>query len=142
MTDIPDLSLLNILNKTEEHKIEVEISNKNKDRENKNHLLPSKTNQLQTQEMSSASSATPENKIISVSAPTAPLVPSKECSVCFDPYNKSVRARVTCQSCGYEACRQCYATFILDTSNTLPNCMNCHKEFQREFLVDNFNAIL
>ena len=138
MTDIPDLSLLNILNKTEEHKIEVEISNKNKDRENKNHLLPSKTNQLQTQEMSSASSATPENKIISVSAPTAPLVPSKECSVCFDPYNKSVRARVTCQSCGYEACRQCYATFILDTSNTLPNCMNCHKEFQREFLVDNF----
>ena len=38
MTDIPDLSLLNILNKTEEHKIEVEISNKNKDRENKAEL--------------------------------------------------------------------------------------------------------
>jgi len=136
--DISDLSISDILNITDEHKIEVEITNKKKYRENKNHLPP--TNQLQIPEMSSASSATPENKIISVSAPQAP-VPTKECkecSVCLDLYNKSTRARVTCQSCGYEACRQCYATFILDATNTLPNCMNCHKEFQREFLVDKF----
>ena len=153
MMDMSDLSLLNIFNITEEHKIEVEISNKNKDIENKNHLTTA--NQLQIPEMSSASSAssaTPENQIISVSnpsttktpilqsasAPPPAPVPSKECSVCLDLYNKSTRARVTCQSCGYEACRQCYSTFILDASNTLPNCMNCHKEFQREFLVDKF----
>ena len=151
--NISDLSLFNIMNKTEEYKIEVEISNKNKDRENKNHLTTA--NQLQIQEMSSASSAssaTPENQIISVSNPSTtktPILqsasahppapaPSKECNVCLDPYNKSTRARVTCQSCGYEACRQCHAKFILDATNTLPNCMNCHKEYQREFLVDNF----
>jgi len=91
----------------------------------------------------------PENQIISASNPVstsqrapapapAPQKPSKECRVCFDPYNKSTRARVTCQSCGFEACRQCHSTFILDASNTLPNCMECHKEFQREFLVDSF----
>lgn len=129
------------MNKSEEHKIEVEISNKNEDNENKKHS--STTNHLQISEMSSASasSATPKNQIISALAPAAPApapAPSKECAICLDPYNKSTRTPVTCQSCGYQACRQCYATFILDGSNTLPNCMNCHKEFQREFLVNNF----
>jgi hypothetical protein len=97
---------------------------------------------------SESSQTIPENQIISTSNPVsiskrAPIPapaqkPGKECRVCFDPYNKSTRARVTCQSCGFEACRQCHSTFILDASNTLPNCMECHKEFQREFLVDSF----
>jgi hypothetical protein len=128
-----------MMDNTEEHKIEVEISNKNENsNKKKDH---STTNHHQISEMSSASaSATPQNQIISVSAPAPAPAPaqSKECAVCLDPYNKSTRTPVKCQSCGYQACRQCYATFILDPSNTLPNCMNCHKEFQREFLVDNF----
>ena len=126
----------------EEHKIEVEINDKHENRESQK--LSSNTNQIRT--MSSASSASsvaavPENQIISISNPTntsASQKPSKECRICFDPYNKSTRARVTCQSCGFEACRQCHTTFILDASNTHPNCMQCHKEFQREFLVDSF----
>lgn len=127
------------MDNTEEHKIEVEISNKNENsNKKKDHSI---TNHHQISEMSSAS-ATPQNQIISVSAPAPAPAPapaqSKECAVCLDPYNKSTRTPVKCQSCGYQACRQCYATFILDPSNTLPNCMNCHKEFQREFLVDNF----
>jgi hypothetical protein len=130
----------------EEHKIEVEINDKNENRENQK--PQSNTNQLQQRKMSSASTSSiiPENQIISASNPVsiatharAPVPkPSKECRVCFDAYNKSTRARVTCQSCGFEACRQCHSTFILDASNTLPNCMECHKEFQREFLVDSF----
>jgi hypothetical protein len=128
-----------MMDNTEEHKIEVEISNKNENsNKKKDHSI---TNHHQISEMSSASaSTTPENQIISVSAPAPAPAPaqSKECAVCLDPYNKSTRTPVKCQSCGYQACRQCYATFILDPSNTLPNCMNCHKEFQREFLVDNF----
>ena len=129
-----------MMNNTEEYKIEVEITNKNENSNNKKHH--STTNHHQISEMSSASSATPENQIISVSAPAPAPAPapeqSKECAVCLDPYNKSTRTPVKCHSCGYQACRQCYATFILDPSNTHPNCMNCHKEFQREFLVDNF----
>ena len=140
--DIPELSVSDII---EEHKIEVEINDKNENRDNKK--PQSNTNQVQTMSTSStssASSAAPENQIISASNPVsmathAPVPkPSKECRICFDPYNKSTRARVTCQSCGFEACRQCHSTFILDASNTLPNCMECHKEFPREFLVDNF----
>jgi hypothetical protein len=133
----------------EEHKIEVEINDKNENRDNKKQQ--SNTNQLQKRKMSSASTSSiiPENQIISASNPVSiatharapvpkPSKESRECRVCFDAYNKSTRARVTCQSCGFEACRQCHSTFILDASNTLPNCMECHKEFQREFLVDSF----
>ena len=130
-------------------KIEMKINNKSENRDNQK---PS-SNANQVQQMSSASSSAsvqpnqqtiPENQIISVSNPVSIAThtpvpkPSKECRICFDTYNKSTRARVTCQSCGFEACRQCHATFILDASNTLPNCMECHKEFQREFLVDSF----
>jgi hypothetical protein len=149
ITDIPELSISDII---KEHKIEMKINDKSKNRDNQKPT--SNTNQVQTMSASSASSASsaaPENQIISASNPVsiathtplpapkpAPQKPSKECRICFDTYNKSTRARVTCQSCGFEACRQCHSTFILDASNTLPNCMECHKEFQREFLVDSF----
>ena len=105
--------------------------------------------------MSSTTTAPiPENQIISFSnplstlasaaseataSPSPPPLPLKnECRICFEKYNKSTRVCVTCQSCGFEACRQCHSTFILDATNPLPNCMQCHKEMQREFLVDNF----
>ena len=105
-------------------------------------------NQILNNEQS-ISTPIPENAIISLSDPamvmppaTAPAPASKskqkECHICFEKYNKSTRVRVTCQSCGFEACRECHSTFILDTTNPLPNCMQCHKEMQREFLVDNF----
>ena len=76
--------------------------------------------------------------VVKTKTKTKPVPPTNECRICFEPYNKSARARVACQSCGFEACRQCHTTFILDASNTHPNCMECHKEFQREFLVENF----
>jgi len=129
-----------MMNNTEEYKIEVEITNKNENSNNKKDHSTTNHHQISEMSSASASSATPENQIISVSAPAPAPAPeqSKECAVCLDPYNKSTRTPVKCHSCGYQACRQCYATFILDPSNTHPNCMNCHKEFQREFLVDNF----
>lgn len=100
---------------------------------------------------SSSSNAHLENQIISTTNPISTTVsstiippastatpPSKECHICFEKYNRSTRTPITCPSCGYQACRQCHTTFILDASNPLPNCMQCHKEFQREFLVENF----
>jgi hypothetical protein len=45
---------------------------------------------------------------------------------------------IKCTSCEFEACRQCHATFILDPTNAIPNCMSCHKELQREFMVEKF----
>ena len=78
-----------------------------------------------------ASTQTTEDQVL------AP-VPVPECKVCFETYNKSNHMPIKCTSCDFEACRQCHSTFILDTTNAIPNCMNCHKELQREFLVENF----
>ena len=63
---------------------------------------------------------------------------ASECQICCEKYNKSNHMPIKCTSCDFEACRQCHATFILDPTNAIPNCMSCHKELQREFLVQNF----
>ena len=64
--------------------------------------------------------------------------PKTECVICCEKYNKSTHIPIACRACGFEACRQCHATVILDPANQIPNCMECHKEFPREFLVENF----
>lgn len=69
---------------------------------------------------------------------TPTTAPKTECIVCCEKYNRSTHIPVACQACGFEACRQCHSTFILDPANQIPNCMECHKEMPREFLVENF----
>lgn len=66
------------------------------------------------------------------------LVSASECQICCEKYNKSNHVPIKCTSCDFEACRQCHTKFILDPTNAIPNCMNCHKELQREFLVEKF----
>lgn len=89
-------------------------------------------------------STAPRNRIVSKqihvtqAAVAAEVQEVPECKVCFEKYNKSNHMPIKCTSCDFEACRQCHSTFILDTTNAIPNCMNCHKELQREFLVENF----
>lgn len=109
------------------------------------------TNQEINMLSKSTASATATNHIVSntihiTQAPTlAPpptlvseLVSASECQICCEKYNKSNHMPIKCTSCDFEACRQCHATFILDPTNAIPNCMSCHKELQREFLVQNF----
>ena len=141
-----------------QYKIEIEIIDKNKSRDKEKPSMSSKIQETDTpkNEIISGMSANEvsggaASRVLPTTVPntvvkgktktktkTKPIPPSNECRICFEPYNKSVRTRVACQSCGFEACRQCHTTFILDASNTHPNCMECHKEFQREFLVENF----
>jgi len=71
-------------------------------------------------------------------APSPSQPPTSECQICCEKYNKSNHMPVKCTSCEFEACRQCHSTFILDAANAIPNCMNCHRELQREFMVENF----
>lgn len=115
----------------QQHKIEIEIIYKGKSSKSEKDKLNMASSNIQQ-------NPTLQNEIISEKNPIAPQSDKKECQICFDTYNKSTRNRVTCPSCGFEACRKCNETFILDPANHIPNCMNCHKEFQREFLVENF----
>jgi hypothetical protein len=76
--------------------------------------------------------------VAAAAAAADPSPPKKECTICCEKYNRSNHCPIACPSCSFEACRQCHSTFILDISNPLPNCMECHKEFPRDFLVEKF----
>jgi hypothetical protein len=59
------------------------------------------------------------------------------CSICCEKINISNRKDITCLYCNYVACRECITQFLLVNINE-PNCMNCKKVWNREFLCNNF----
>ena len=59
------------------------------------------------------------------------------CSICCEKINVSNRKDIKCLYCNYVACRECIAQFLLININE-PNCMNCKKVWNREFLCNNF----
>ena len=59
------------------------------------------------------------------------------CSICCEKINISNRKDIKCLYCNYIACRECIAQFLLININE-PNCMNCKKIWNREFLCNNF----
>lgn len=63
-----------------------------------------------------------------------------ECPICCEKYNNSTKKNITCpyNECEFTACKTCIRTYLLNTSAD-PNCMNCKKPFNDEFLVDNLN---
>lgn len=54
------------------------------------------------------------------------------CNICCEPLNQSTRKPITC-FCDFSACKQCSEKYLLDIL-TDPHCMNCRKEWNREFL--------
>lgn len=59
------------------------------------------------------------------------------CSICCETINISNRKDIKCLYCNYVACRECVGQFLLVNINE-PNCMNCKKVWNREFLCNNF----
>lgn len=59
-----------------------------------------------------------------------------QCEVCCENLNQSTRKAVSC-FCEFVACRECCERVLLD-SITDPHCMSCRKEWNREFLVNQF----
>jgi hypothetical protein len=49
-----------------------------------------------------------------------------DCSVCVEPFNKSVRKPVQCDMCDYTVCSQCFEHYQMDHSGMHNvHCMNC-----------------
>ena len=48
-----------------------------------------------------------------------------KCSICITNYIDS-KNKLTCDYCGFEACRKCITKYILNTSNE-PSCMSCKR---------------
>lgn len=60
------------------------------------------------------------------------------CNVCIENYNNTSRKEVKCHFCEYNACRECYMHYILESKSEMINCMNCQKEWTQTFLYKNF----
>ena len=65
---------------------------------------------------------------------------SNICNICCEKYNKTLNSKVICEisSCGFEACKTCVRTYLLNTTND-PHCMNCKNPWSNNFLVNNLN---
>ena len=59
------------------------------------------------------------------------------CEVCIEKFNKTSHQKIVCVFCSYEACRKCCEYYILSSIREA-ECMNCKKEWTRDFLFCNF----
>ena len=65
-------------------------------------------------------------------------VPS--CNVCASDFNKSSNIKIVCFKCDYECCRACAKMYLLSKHESA-HCMSCKVEWDRKFLMDNFDNV-
>ena len=56
-----------------------------------------------------------------------------ECAVCVEDTAPS--KVVKCPFCDFSCCKSCFTRVLFDGSNDA-NCMNCHRRFDREILIN------
>ena len=60
----------------------------------------------------------------------------KNCQVCNEKYDKSLKKVITCLECDYKSCLSCQRIFLLTISDI--HCMNCRVIWKAEFINKNF----
>lgn len=63
------------------------------------------------------------------------------CSICANDFNQTKRKELTCNGCNESCCMICFETYIV-LSMKDPDCMFCHKLFDREFFLMNTSGAL
>jgi hypothetical protein len=65
-------------------------------------------------------------------------VEKPKCQICDELLNESKRKKVSCPYCGFDACRTCCETYLLNES--IPKCMNneCNREWTRQHISSRF----
>ena len=59
-----------------------------------------------------------------------------ECSCCSEKYTCSIRTKISCGYCVYEACKPCVSRYLLSQA-VGAHCMSCRTGWNREFLDKN-----
>jgi hypothetical protein len=62
---------------------------------------------------------------------------STDCNICCEKFNKNTNKRITCLHCNEDVCMGCCQTYFLGTMEEA-QCMCCKKEWNIEFLSNNF----
>ena len=63
-----------------------------------------------------------------------------DCTVCCEKLNKSTRKEVICNYCDYSSCRICFQKYLIESIDD-PHCMNCKKQFNRDFLASSCTSV-
>lgn len=61
------------------------------------------------------------------------------CNICAEPYNRQIRRFTKCPGCDHECCSVCVQRY-LDTSKNEPQCMQCHRPWNNQFVMETFGA--
>ena len=61
-----------------------------------------------------------------------------ECNICCEEYNKTIRTKIKCEYCNFEACKVCYKKYLIESKQR--NCMSteCSNNWSLHFLYENF----
>lgn len=61
----------------------------------------------------------------------------QQCPICIESFNLSIRKKIECIYCHYEACSSCIRQYLL-TNIQDPHCMSCRRSWNREIMVQFF----
>lgn len=63
----------------------------------------------------------------------------EDCKICCESCN--IKYFIKCPFCTFKSCTDCTETFLLNTQNDTPYCMNpdCKKQWAYEFIINNFD---
>jgi hypothetical protein len=61
------------------------------------------------------------------------------CTVCVSTFNKTIKKEIKCNLCDYKCCRACIEKFITSKTDDYIKCMNCNKQWNEHFIIDNFS---
>lgn len=77
---------------------------------------------------------TKKSKVAVAAAAPPPAV--EECTICFEPYNRSSHNRIECEYgvCKYTACVACIRSYLLTSTNE-PHCMECKQPWTPKFML-------
>jgi len=64
--------------------------------------------------------------------------PKTECEICYNDFNKSSRAKVTCGHCDLEVCKRCVRYYLMSTTSGA-HCMGCKNAWERDFTQNSLN---
>lgn len=56
-----------------------------------------------------------------------------ECAICIEKFNKNTHKKIQCLYCQHEVCHKCVEKYLIENT-IIPQCMNCKKEWNMEFL--------
>jgi hypothetical protein len=78
------------------------------------------------------------NKVNKANKTMEAVTQSVSCAICIEPFNKTIRKRITCENCEIDICAKCIKRYLYENLQQ-PCCMQCRTQYSTHFLDTNFS---